>query len=85
MLSHLHWDHVHGLPFTAAVDRPDAQVELHLPVPAGGGTAADLLARAMSPPHFPIGPDGLRGDWGFLAAHPGSLEIAGFAVTVAEI
>ena len=26
---------------------------------------ADVLARAMSPPHFPIGPDGLRGDWTF--------------------
>ena len=35
MLSHLHWDHVHGLPFFAAGDRPGARVTSA--ARAGGG------------------------------------------------
>ena len=36
LLTHLHWDHVHGLPFFAAGDRPDARVTLLLPEQAEG-------------------------------------------------
>src|SRR4029450_2747444 len=64
VLTHLHWDHVQGLPFFAAGDRDDSQVQLLMPAQYGAspdspGSAAGLLGRAMSPPHFPIGPDGL--------------------------
>jgi ribonuclease BN (tRNA processing enzyme) len=70
-LSHLHWDHVQGLPFCPSVDRPDAQVRLFIPVPDESTDPHALLAGAMSPPHFPIGPDGLLGDWQFLPLRPG--------------
>ena len=63
LLTHLHWDHVQGLPFFRAGDRDDAVVDLLLP--DEGVPAASLLARAMSPPHFPIRPEGLRGTWRF--------------------
>jgi phosphoribosyl 1,2-cyclic phosphodiesterase len=84
LLSHLHWDHVQGLPFCPEVDRDDARVDLWLP---GDGTpeAATVLARAMSPPHFPIGPDGLRGRWRFGALAPGWHRLDGFAVLAAEV
>ncbi len=86
-LTHLHWDHVQGLPFCPPMDRPDARVELHLPgdwdPDAGSGEATALLARAMSPPHFPIGPDGLQGGWRFLPARPGPLASAGPAQVTA--
>lgn len=36
VLTHLHWDHVQGLPFCASVDRPDARVELLVPVECAG-------------------------------------------------
>jgi ribonuclease BN (tRNA processing enzyme) len=84
VLSHLHWDHVQGLPFSPSLDHPDARVDLWIPmegrIPAGdaggGGDAAmRLLARAMSPPHFPIGPEGLLGRWRFLDQQPGRLPI----------
>jgi hypothetical protein len=55
MLTHLHWDHVHGLPFFAAGDRDDARVTLLLPGNGSAG-AEELLARGMSAPHFPIAP-----------------------------
>jgi len=73
-LTHLHWDHVQGLPFCPSIDRPDAQVELVVPTqPGGDDDARGLLARAMSPPHFPIEPEGLVGDWRFASATPGPL------------
>ena len=60
ILTHLHWDHVHGLPFFAAGDRHDARVALLLPEQGGNAGAEEVLARGMSPPHFPITPAGLH-------------------------
>jgi ribonuclease BN (tRNA processing enzyme) len=90
LLTHLHWDHVQGLPFFAAGDRDDSQVRLLLPAQDGAspdlvGSAARLLARAMSPPHFPIGPDGLRGQWAFEAVEPGHFSAGGCEVTALEV
>jgi phosphoribosyl 1,2-cyclic phosphodiesterase len=84
LLSHLHWDHVHGLPFCRAVDRDDARVDLHVPV-QDGVSARDLLARTLSPPSFPIEPEGLLGRWQFLATPEGTVSLEGFEVTAAEI
>ncbi len=85
LLTHLHWDHVHGLPFFAAADREDSRVALFLPEQPDGAHAADVLARAMSPPHFPIGPEGLRGEWSFSSLAPGTLEADGFRIEAREI
>ncbi len=90
LLTHLHWDHVQGLPFFRAGDRDDARVRLMLPAqceasPNLPGSAAALLARAMSPPHFPIGPDGLRGAWRFDAIDAGQFSAGGCAVTAVEV
>jgi phosphoribosyl 1,2-cyclic phosphodiesterase len=85
LLTHLHWDHVQGLPFFAAGDREDARVRLLLPEQPDGADAAAVLARAMSPPHFPITPDGLRGAWTFAGLAPGEHELAGFTVLAREI
>ncbi|HET9975134.1 MAG TPA: MBL fold metallo-hydrolase [Streptosporangiaceae bacterium] len=85
ILTHLHWDHVHGLPFFAAGDREDARVTLLLPKPGGNATAEDVLAAGMSPPHFPITPRGLRGDWTFGAVAPGTFKADGFTVEAREV
>lgn len=60
--SHLHWDHVMGLPFFAAGDHDGARVKLLLPEQDDIG-AKEILHRLMSPPLFPITPDELRGAW----------------------
>ncbi|MGI8699636.1 MAG: MBL fold metallo-hydrolase [Nocardioidaceae bacterium] len=90
LLTHLHWDHVQGLPFFSAGDRDDAHVRLLLPAqematPRWPGSAATLLSRAMSPPHFPIGPEGLRGQWSFEAVEPGTFSAGGCQVTALEV
>jgi phosphoribosyl 1,2-cyclic phosphodiesterase len=84
LLSHLHWDHVEGLPFCRAVDREDARVDLYLPE-QDGVSARDLLARTMSPPSFPIEPEGLFGTWRFLPTPAGTALVEEFRVTAADI
>jgi len=83
VLSHLHWDHVQGLPFFVAADRDDAVVRLL--IPDEGDDAAAVLGRAMSPPHFPITPEGLQGRWSFETIAEGPHVIEGLSVTAREI
>jgi phosphoribosyl 1,2-cyclic phosphodiesterase len=85
ILTHLHWDHVHGLPFFAAGDREDARVALLLPEQEGSASAEELLTEGMSPPHFPITPRGLRGEWSFGTVAPGIFKAEGFTVEAREV
>ena len=85
LLTHLHWDHVHGLPFFTAGDREGARVSLLLPEQEDGASAKEALAKGMSPPHFPIGPDGLRGSWTFGTVAPGALKAEGFTIEARAI
>ncbi len=82
LLGHLHWDHTHGLPFFTAGDRPDAEVTLYMPAQ---GDPEAVLARALSPPHFPASPDQLRGAWTFVGLEPGHHQIEGFSVLALDI
>ncbi len=84
LLTHLHWDHVEGLPFFAAADRDDARVRLLMP-DQDGANVTDVLARAMSPPHVPIGPEGLRGAWTFEGMAPGRHRVEGFEVEAFDV
>lgn len=83
ILGHLHWDHMMGLPFFPAGDRPDSRVRLM--VPEQGHEPLELLRRTMSPPMFPITPDDLRGDWTFENYDEGTFEAEGFTITAREI
>ena len=85
LLTHLHWDHVVGLPFFAAADNLDARVRVLLPEQESGADAASVLTQIMSPPFFPVGPTELRGAWTFGTVAPGEREIEGFTVRALEI
>jgi phosphoribosyl 1,2-cyclic phosphodiesterase len=85
LLSHLHWDHVHGLPFFRGGDTPGARVTLLLPEQEDGACAEAVLERGMSPPHFPIRPRDLRGSWTFGTLAPGRHVVGGFTVQALEI
>jgi ribonuclease BN (tRNA processing enzyme) len=82
LLSHLHWDHTHGLPFFPAGDREDARVSLYLPAQENG---AKVLEQLFSPPHFPITPTELRGDWTVDELESGTHAIEGFDVLCLDI
>jgi ribonuclease BN (tRNA processing enzyme) len=82
LLSHLHWDHTHGLPFTPAVDRPEAEISVLMPAQ---GDPVALMERVLSPPHFPITPDQMRGRWRWSNLDPGQHTVEGYDVLALEI
>lgn len=84
VLSHMHWDHLQGIPFFAAGDRHASVVDLYVPAQRGE-TGRQLLTRMMSPPLFPIEPGGLNGEWSFHTLEVGSYEIGGFTVRTADL
>lgn len=83
VLTHLHWDHTYGLPFFAAGDRPEGRVRLLLPDQSR--PALEVLGQMMSPPYFPIGPEGLQGAWSFESYDEGVSEAGGFEVVAREV
>jgi len=64
LLSHLHWDHVQGLPFFVPLHCPDALVDVYGPRQADG-PLGEVFGDMMRPPYFPIRPDELGGTLAF--------------------
>jgi phosphoribosyl 1,2-cyclic phosphodiesterase len=85
LLTHLHWDHIVGLPFFAAADNLDARVTVLLPEQETRASAESVLAGMMSPPYFPVGPTELRGEWDFATIAPEEWLLEGFTVLAREI
>ena len=83
LLGHLHWDHTHGLPFFAAGARPRHRVQVLMP--GQGADAERVLARAFSPPHFPVEPRALGEGWSFGALEEGEHALEGFSVVAKQI
>jgi phosphoribosyl 1,2-cyclic phosphodiesterase len=63
LVTHFHFDHVQGLPFLAAADRPGAKFAVYGPGESGS-TVKDLFTGFVRPPYFPVGIDQLRGTYG---------------------
>jgi phosphoribosyl 1,2-cyclic phosphodiesterase len=63
LISHLHWDHVQGLPFFAPIDRPGARLDVYGPVQADTGMGLEeAFNEFMRPPYFPVRAQDLRGE-----------------------
>jgi len=60
LLTHLHWDHIMGLPFFTPVFRPDAVINIYGPRQEAG-SLREVFTGVMQPPYFPITPDDLGG------------------------
>lgn len=82
LLGHLHWDHTHGIPFFPAGLMPDADIRVLVPAQ---GDVLEVLARVMSPPHFPVRPDELVGEWRFEGLETGEHTIEGFNILAREV
>lgn len=63
LVTHFHFDHVQGLPFLAAADRPGSRLDIYGPGETGT-TTADLFTGFVRPPYFPVGIEQLRGSYG---------------------
>ena len=54
LLSHLHFDHVQGLPFCNGLLRPGSRVRLHGPQPETGVDLETAMRSFLAPPLFPV-------------------------------
>jgi phosphoribosyl 1,2-cyclic phosphodiesterase len=54
LVSHLHWDHVQGLPFFPPVLVAGAQFDIYAPLQEDGRSVAEAFDFFMQPPYFPI-------------------------------
>jgi phosphoribosyl 1,2-cyclic phosphodiesterase len=61
LLSHMHWDHVQGLPFFTPLHHPESTLDIYAPAQVDA-SAGETFGRMMQPPFFPIRYDQLRGD-----------------------
>ncbi len=55
LLTHLHWDHVQGLPFFPPSLRPDSRLAIHGPVQENGKPLKKAFRKLWRPPQFPVG------------------------------
>lgn len=83
LCGHLHWDHTHGMPFFAGGTAEGSRVDVR--IPDQGRDAHEVLARAVSPPHFPVEPRDLEGGWTFGSLEEGWHDVEGYRVLAREI
>jgi ribonuclease BN (tRNA processing enzyme) len=83
-LSHLHWDHIIGLPFFPTVHHPGTRLEVYGP-PQQGGSLHDVFERVLHPPFFPINVEGLRGDVRFKEALDEDVMVGDAKVVVRQV
>jgi ribonuclease BN (tRNA processing enzyme) len=84
LLTHIHWDHVQGLPFFPPADRVGARFDIFGPQQEEG-TLGEVFDDFMRPPYFPVSCSELRGDITFHEVLKDELEIGTARVTVRPV
>jgi phosphoribosyl 1,2-cyclic phosphodiesterase len=84
LVTHLHFDHVQGLPFLAPADRVGARFDIYAP-PQDGETLADAIEGFMRPPYFPVRWSDLRGDYRFHEVAGTDLAVGDAKVLVRDV
>ena len=84
LVTHLHWDHVQGLPFSAPMLRAGDRVALYGPSHDGVGFP-EAFDQLMRPPFFPVRACELPAELTFATLEPGMHDIAGAKVTALHV
>jgi phosphoribosyl 1,2-cyclic phosphodiesterase len=84
LVSHLHWDHVQGIPFFGPMLADGARLDLYAPVQESG-PLEDAVRSFMSPPYFPVEIDALPGEFVFHEVGHGPVDIDGAKMTAASV
>jgi ribonuclease BN (tRNA processing enzyme) len=82
-LTHLHWDHIIGLPFFFASNRSDADVRVFGPSCDGG--LRNAVDSVICPPGFPIDTSGFLGRWEFRGLAEESVTLGCIKVTARNV
>ncbi|GIU83843.1 MAG: MBL fold metallo-hydrolase [Acidimicrobiales bacterium] len=65
LVTHLHWDHVQGLPFFEPINRTGARMDLWGPKQEDGTSLETAFRSFMAPPYFPVGLEAFAGEFEF--------------------
>ena len=85
LLTHIHWDHVQGLPFFTPVLQPGARFDVYGPPQVDQGSLQQAFNELMRPPFFPVTTAELLGDIRFHDAWEEDLELDGAKVKVRPV
>ncbi len=85
LVTHIHWDHVQGLPFFTPVLREGARFDVYGPPQADSGGLAKAFNELVRPPFFPVRTADLLGDIRFHDVWDTELELDGAKVTVRPV
>jgi phosphoribosyl 1,2-cyclic phosphodiesterase len=85
LVSHLHFDHVQGLPFFTPLLHHDTHLVVHGPQPDGFADLCAAFDAFVRPPFFPVHIDDFLGQVEFSDADAGTFEAGRSKVTAAEI
>jgi phosphoribosyl 1,2-cyclic phosphodiesterase len=85
LLSHLHWDHIQGLPFFVPAYLPSTKLAV-IGSTHGVGTLMDTLAAQMAAPNFPVRLDELGAEITYREVRHGqAFDIGDVRVRVAKL
>jgi phosphoribosyl 1,2-cyclic phosphodiesterase len=84
LITHLHWDHVQGLPFFMPINREGARLDIVGPT-HDGATLEESFSVFMRPPFFPVTVGQLLGDITFRDVDSGEMQIGDARVMVRQV
>lgn len=84
LVTHIHWDHVQGLPFFPPADRVGARFRIYGPQ-QDEGSLKELIDDFMRPPYFPVKVSELRGDYSFHEVLKDDIRIGQAQVTARPV
>jgi phosphoribosyl 1,2-cyclic phosphodiesterase len=80
LFTHAHWDHLMGLPFFKPLFLNDTVIDVYR-CPSPGKYAEQMIAKIMTPPHFPIRYDDLKARITYKKGCPDPFTIGSVTVT----
>jgi phosphoribosyl 1,2-cyclic phosphodiesterase len=80
LLTHLHYDHLLGLPFFSPLEDPGAMVAVYGPS-QGDATLSQVINAAVTPPFFPVQMKEFRGEVSLHDLGDADFEVSGLSVT----
>lgn len=85
LVSHLHWDHIQGLPFLPQLQRSDCSVKIWAPAQQDGRTARETLDAAITQPIFPVSLAAIGANISVHDVEPSMWRIGAFEVRAVDV
>jgi len=85
LVSHLHWDHIQGLPFLPQLQRSDCSVKIWAPAQQDGRTARETLDAAITQPMFPVSLAAIGANISVHDVEPSMWRIGAFEVRAVDV